>query len=186
MSLRRTLSLLVVPLLAAGLGVAAGLSSASADDETITLQDISFNPSSVTINVGDTVTWSHNDEGLPHNVTSSGGGPLDSGNFEAGGTFQFTFTEPGTFGFMCTIHPSMTGSVTVQQQAEPTNTPAPDPTDTPVPDPTNTPAPDPTNTPAATPTSDDGGDGDDTATPGPTATDGTGTTPTAQRIPRCP
>ncbi len=73
-----------------------------------------FDPNTVTIKVGDTVTWT-NTGSEPHDVTaadksfSSGG----EGNMPTGATFSFTFTQPGTFAYICQAHPWMTGTVVV-------------------------------------------------------------------------
>lgn len=101
---------------------------AHADDETVTLSGTAFNPSDVTVQEGDTVTWVHEDPGMPHNVISTDGGPLDSGNFDEGESFAFTFESAGTYEYECTIHPGMTGSVTVEAAAEPSDDAAVDDT----------------------------------------------------------
>ena len=74
-------------------------------------------PSTVTINVGETVTWS-NDDTAAHTVTSgtASGGPdglFDSSLFMAGTTFSHTFEEEGTFDYFCMVHPWMVGTVMV-------------------------------------------------------------------------
>ena len=61
--------------------------------------------------VGTTVVV-RNEDDAGHTFTADDHS-FDSGNIEAGGTFEFTFTEAGTFPFHCDIHPSMTGTVTV-------------------------------------------------------------------------
>ncbi len=71
-----------------------------------------FSPSSLTVEVGDTVFWT-NQGNLVHTVTSATpAGVLDSGNIAPGETYSFTFTSVGTFNYRCIYHP-MTGSVTV-------------------------------------------------------------------------
>src|SRR5690606_1663832 len=57
----------------------------------------------LTIKVGTTVTWTNHDV-APHTVT---GGPLDSGNMLQYDTYTFTFTEPGTYDYICAYHPNM-------------------------------------------------------------------------------
>ncbi len=71
----------------------------------------------VTIGVGETVTW-HNDSGVIHTVTSGSfedgpDGVFDSSIIMAGDTFTHTFTETGQYEYFCSIHPWMTGTVTV-------------------------------------------------------------------------
>ena len=73
--------------------------------------DIAFNPNSVTVAAGATVTWTNGDQ-VPHTVTFNGG--PDCGQFAAGSTVTATFPAAGTFTYKCTIHSSMTGTVVVQ------------------------------------------------------------------------
>ena len=53
-----------------------------------------------------------NQDGAGHTWTSTDG-LWDSGTLRGGNTYAFTFTDPGTYGFFCGIHPSMTGTITV-------------------------------------------------------------------------
>jgi len=76
-----------------------------------------FSPSEVTVNVGDTVTWS-NDDSAAHTVTSgtpSGGpdGTFDSSLFMASTTFSYTFDNAGEYNYFCMVHPWMTGKIQV-------------------------------------------------------------------------
>jgi plastocyanin len=81
----------------------------------VTISDFEFSPSSVTVNVGDTVTWT-NDGPTPHSATSNDG-VFDTGIMDAGQSGSHTFTEAGTFAYICTPHPNMTGTVVVQAAA---------------------------------------------------------------------
>ena len=80
--------------------------------DTISLKDMAFTPATLQVAVGTTVTWVNNDT-VQHTVTSDTK-LFDSGPIEPGGKFTQTFTEAGTFAFHCSIHTSMTGSITVQ------------------------------------------------------------------------
>ncbi len=71
-----------------------------------------FNPSSLTISSGTTITWT-NKESSTHTVTSDKG-TFESGDMMKSKTFSFTFTTAGTFAYHCKHHSGMTGSVTVQ------------------------------------------------------------------------
>ena len=108
--------------------VAFGLSFAARDAEaanqSVSIVNLSFSPASVSVSVGDTVTWTNNDAGIPHTVTSDTAGVFDSGTMNTGATFAKTFTTAGTFTYHCNIHPSMTGTVVVAAVAAATNTPA--------------------------------------------------------------
>ncbi|MBI3859455.1 MAG: plastocyanin [Thaumarchaeota archaeon] len=62
--------------------------------------------------VGDTVTWANKDA-ASHTVTSNTAGLFDSGNMVSGDSFSHTFSQAGTFSYVCTYHPWMKGNVTV-------------------------------------------------------------------------
>lgn len=74
---------------------------------------LAFLPSTLTIATGGTVTWTF--EGTTHNVTftAATGVPADVPN-STNTTVQRTFGTAGTFAFHCSIHPQMTGTITVQ------------------------------------------------------------------------
>ena len=96
--------------------ILAMMSSVSAENYDISItDDMKFNPEDLTINVGDTVTWTNND-GMGHTATSTDGpASFDSGNIGSGGTWSFTFTEVGTYEYKCDYHSSMTATITVVQ-----------------------------------------------------------------------
>jgi plastocyanin len=75
----------------------------------------SYNPNPIEIKVGDTVTWINNDSS-PHTVTSSsndGSITFDSDVLRRGEMFSFTFDKEGQYPYLCTLHPSMVGTVVV-------------------------------------------------------------------------
>jgi len=78
---------------------------------SVTMDDFFFSPSSVTVAVGDTVTW-HNSGQAPHTATADNGS-FDTGTVNAGGSASHRFTTAGTFSYTCTIHPNMHGTVRV-------------------------------------------------------------------------
>ena len=120
------LSLLAAVALA---GLAGASTPAGATGTTVTVHLIaaSFTPGTVTIDVGDRVTWV-NDDQVDHTVTA------DDGSFNSspdcpdtcmgqGATYTHTFTKAGTFTYTCLIHgASMSGTVIVR--AAPTTTTA--------------------------------------------------------------
>jgi plastocyanin len=76
------------------------------------MQSLAFNPQTVTIKVGETVTWTNQDS---HNHTVvADDGAFQSNDLANGATFSFTFDKAGTYAYHCSIHPTMTGTVTVQ------------------------------------------------------------------------
>ena len=77
----------------------------------VSIQDFFFSPANVTVEPGTTVTWV-NEGTVPHTVTSDDG-QFDSGVLMPGDSYTVMFKGHGTITYHCSIHPSMTGSVTV-------------------------------------------------------------------------
>jgi len=78
----------------------------------VKIAQLAFSPASVTVPVGGTVTWTNSDP-VGHTVTSMGRGPLGSATMNAGGTYSYTFTTPGTYMYYCAVHPDMMATVVV-------------------------------------------------------------------------
>jgi plastocyanin len=106
----------------------AAISPALAADVGVSIVGKSFQPAQIVVAQGTTVTWTVTQSiGEPHTVTSkktdtqAQGAAFDSSTTDPGlsklkdngGTFQFTFKDAGTFDYMCTVHPEMTGTVVV-------------------------------------------------------------------------
>lgn len=101
------------PTAAPGASPAAGDSTpATASGPAVDIKGFAFGPASLTVSAGDTVTWSNNDA-VAHTVTASDGS-FDSGTVAPGETFTFTFPAAGSFDYVCSFHPNMTGTVVVQ------------------------------------------------------------------------
>ncbi len=85
-------------------------------DLRVEVDEYTFTPENAEATVGDTVLWV-NIGGVPHTVTSADG-TLDSGHLDAGDEFQHTFTEPGTYGYVCEYHRTLGqhGNLTVRAQ----------------------------------------------------------------------
>ncbi|HWK29743.1 MAG TPA: plastocyanin/azurin family copper-binding protein [Solirubrobacter sp.] len=105
--------------------------SAAFADATIQAVDESgagpnhWNPDTVTVKVGETVTWSFAGTGLVHNVKSESGWDLSSPFAVAGAAVTHVFTTPGTYKFYCQLHQStMFGEVRVTDE---TGAPPPPP-----------------------------------------------------------
>lgn len=79
----------------------------------VTIEDNAFNPATVTISAGDTVRWTNLDS-TTHTVTGTGTN-FGSENLNQGDSYEFLFTDPGTYEYYCEIHPSMTGTVIVEE-----------------------------------------------------------------------
>ena len=79
----------------------------------VKISNFAFDPSSLTVKVGTTVTWTNQDS-APHTITSDAG-DWDSGQLSNGQSFSHTFDQAGTFAYHCSVHPSMTGTIVVTQ-----------------------------------------------------------------------
>ncbi len=95
-------------------GDGAPASGGSGDAVAVGMQDIRFDPEQATVKVGQEVTWTNN-EGVPHNVVAQEGADFESDTFGEGGTFSYTPDRPGTIAYVCTIHPGMDGTLTVEE-----------------------------------------------------------------------
>lgn len=92
---------------------ATGAPAAPVAGNAVSIKNFAFAPAALTVKVGTTVTWT-NQDGDAHTVTSQGsGGPLSSAALSTGQNYSYTFTKPGTYAYLCTIHPFMTATVTV-------------------------------------------------------------------------
>jgi plastocyanin len=145
-------ALLVVGGMVATMGVAAASQRGAADETIATDAGTAFIPPDVAISTGDTVTWSFSAAGV-HNAASSNDVPADpnwkdfrTSDAPSRGTYNYTFTQPGSYTYLCEVHGGMSGTITVTGPPV-TPTPTPSPTETP----TTTPTPHPTVTPTATP-----------------------------------
>lgn len=82
-----------------------------AGDPGVTIVDFQFNPGTITVHAGDTITWT-NTGAQPHTATANDHS-FDTGVLKKGQSASHTFSTPGTFSYICTIHPFMKGTVTV-------------------------------------------------------------------------
>jgi len=83
-----------------------------AEGASVEIKNFAFDPDTVTIKVGQTVTWTNQDS-VVHTVTGDGG--IESDNLSKGDSYSKTFDTEGTFDYHCSIHPSMKGQVIVEK-----------------------------------------------------------------------
>lgn len=86
---------------------------AASDAVEVAIKDLAYNPATLTVPVGSTVTWT-NDDTVPHTVTAKDRAALQSGTLDAGQTYRETFDDPGTFDYFCEFHANMKGSIIVE------------------------------------------------------------------------
>lgn len=78
----------------------------------ITISGFKFDPATVTVAVGTTVTWTNQDSA--NHIVVADDGSWKSGSLGKGATFSFSFDKAGTYTYICSIHPSMKGTIIVK------------------------------------------------------------------------
>jgi plastocyanin len=97
---------------AAQSGGSSGAASGGAGGaQSVEIKNFAFNPATLSVKVGDKVTWTNADSAA-HTVTFDDGS-ADSKNLAQNATFDHTFSTAGTFAYHCTIHSNMKGTITV-------------------------------------------------------------------------
>jgi len=86
--------------------------ASTAKTVSVAIKSFKFTPADITVNVGDTIVWT-NEDSVPHTVESPDG-TLRSNELSKGDTYKHTFAKAGEYNYICGIHHSMHGSVTVQ------------------------------------------------------------------------
>jgi plastocyanin len=108
------------------LGVTASAAPRAAATVNVTIQNFAFSPSSVTVDVGDTIQWTNLD-GASHSAVTITTGFITA-VLAQNQTTTTTFDRPGVYDYICGVHgPSMRGAVTVRGAAVPTPSPTPGP-----------------------------------------------------------
>jgi plastocyanin len=85
--------------------------ASGAGDVSGTIAGNAFDPSEVSASVGQVVAFT-NEDSVPHTFTLDDGS-CDTGNLATGASGAIRFDAAGSYPFHCTVHPSMTGTVTV-------------------------------------------------------------------------
>jgi plastocyanin len=98
------------PLIPAG-GSIAPQSNSPTSGTQVDITNFAFAPAAVTVPAGTAVTWTNHDD-EPHTVVARDGS-FRSPALDTDATYRFTFTTPGTFDYICSIHPMMTATVVV-------------------------------------------------------------------------
>ena len=98
-----------VPTATAATPAGSPVEAGSAAAGSVTMQDYRFSPSTVTVAPGDSVTWTNAGK-QPHTATGDG---FDTGTLKPGASGSATFSDAGSFAYVCSIHPNMRGTVRV-------------------------------------------------------------------------
>lgn len=83
--------------------------------DKVSIANFAFSPAQITVTKGTTVTWTNNDTTAHTIVETDGKNGPNSSTVNPGNSYTFTFNEAGTYQYHCSIHPQMTGSVTVTE-----------------------------------------------------------------------
>jgi plastocyanin len=89
-------------------------SDASTKQNRIEIKDFAFNPQTITVKSGETVTWINRDE-EPHTIVSVGKQFKKSTALDTDQEFTITAGAPGTYDYFCSVHPKMTGTIVVEK-----------------------------------------------------------------------
>jgi plastocyanin len=101
--------LLVLALGACATDEASPATPADAGGSTVTIQDMAYSPDTLTVQAGTTVTWVWRDGAIAHDVKGDG----FKSEVVSEGTFGHRFDRPGTYDYVCSLHPNMTGTIEV-------------------------------------------------------------------------
>jgi plastocyanin len=118
--MRLALPLVLLALFAAACGGdddgGGGASSGECPSGSVVIKmvDTKFDPQDTTVGVGEQICWTNEDE-IDHNAVAEKGATFKSDLFGKGETFTASVDQPGTVEYVCTIHPGMTGTLTVER-----------------------------------------------------------------------
>jgi plastocyanin len=102
------LALVAAPVAATTAGVAGAAST-----KTVTIKNIRYSPSALSVAKGGKVRWVWSDGGIRHDVRFKSGG-FKASPLKSSGNYTLAFKKKGTFRFFCSVHSEMTGRVTVR------------------------------------------------------------------------
>ncbi len=88
-----------------------GLAAAHAASRTVVIEGVKYEPQTLTVKRGDTVTWTNKDP-FPHTVTAAGA--FDSRAIAANGSWSYTARNVGRYDYICTLHPNMKATLVVE------------------------------------------------------------------------
>lgn len=116
---RHCLSLLLGGIGAAGLVAAAlpvlgagGAAAVAVHTATVEIANFKFAPADLTVAAGTTVIWKNADDS-PHRIADKNGA-YASPALDSEDSYSHTFTAPGVYGYICSLHPYMVGKIVVK------------------------------------------------------------------------
>ena len=95
-------------------GGAADTAPPAPASHTVVIEGMQFTPATLNVRAGDSVTWVNKDI-VDHTATTpaSARNAFDSRLIPAGKSWKRTFSEAGSYDYLCTYHPTMTGMIKV-------------------------------------------------------------------------
>jgi plastocyanin len=93
-------------------GAAASAPEAVSTNRTVVIENLQFNPKDLTVKSGARIIWSNKDP-FPH-TASADAKVFDSGSIAPNESWTWVARKPGTYAYVCSFHPIMKGTVTVQ------------------------------------------------------------------------
>ena len=98
-----------------GLAAVAAVAAAQAEEGKVAVRidNFAFVPGELKVKKGTEVTWTNNDD-IPHTVVAVGTS-IRSKTMDTDATFTYKFDKPGTFNYICALHPHMKGKVVVTE-----------------------------------------------------------------------
>ncbi len=109
-----TIRLSVIAVACAGL-LPAGRAAAGAAKPArhpVTVEAVAFQPADLMVKVGDSIVWTNKDP-FPHTVTANNG-VFDSKELAAGKAWTYRARNRGDYPYVCTLHPTMSGTIHVR------------------------------------------------------------------------
>ena len=88
------------------------VAAAKPTTNTVQIKNFAFKPATLTAKAGATVRW-RNQDAAPHTATGRNGS-FDSKIMNRNATYARRFTRPGTYAYICALHPGMTGKIVVR------------------------------------------------------------------------
>jgi plastocyanin len=88
------------------------LASPACADTEVKIHNFTFAPQTLTIKAGTKVTWTNEDD-IPHTVASTSKA-FKSSALDGNDSYSYTFTTPGSFEYICSLHPHKTGKIVVE------------------------------------------------------------------------
>ncbi len=89
--------------------------AARGGEAKVEIDNFTFSPQKLSVRPGTTVVWRNADD-IPHAIASVTRS-FKSKALDTDDSYSFTFTDPGTYGYFCSLHPHMTGTIVVEDKA---------------------------------------------------------------------